>query len=131
MGTFALWRKFIIGDVFNLWQVSLHGTWPIGNICHILPYYGRANSREDVMATMNISVPDPMKDWVQDQIDGGKYASSSDYVRDLIRKDQQERDKLAVLQAAISLGFESAPAGKLDIEFIKRKAKRLAGLESK
>ena len=83
------------------------------------------------MATMNISVPDPMKDWVQDQIEGGKYASSSDYVRDLIRKDQQERDKLAALQAAISLGFESAQAGELDIESIKRKAKRLAGLEFK
>ena len=61
------------------------------------------------MATMNISVPDPMKDWVQAQIDGGKYASSSDYIRDLIRKDQQERDKLAALQAAISLGIERVP----------------------
>ena len=40
------------------------------------------------MATMNISVPDPMKDWVQDQIEGGKYASSSDYVRDLIILEQ-------------------------------------------
>ena len=82
------------------------------------------------MATMNISVPDPMKDWVQAQIDGGKYASSSDYVRDLIRKDQQQRDKLAALQAAISLGIESAQAGDLDFDSIKRKAKGLVGLES-
>jgi len=82
------------------------------------------------MATMNISVPDPMKDWVQAQIDDGKYASSSDYVRDLIRKDQQQRDKLAALQAAITLGIESGQAGELDIKSIKRKAKRLAGLES-
>ena len=29
------------------------------------------------MATMNISVPDPMKDWVQAQINDGKYASSA------------------------------------------------------
>ena len=43
--------------------------------------------QEDAMATMNIFVPDPMKDWVQAQIDEGEYASSSDYVRDLIRKD--------------------------------------------
>ena len=82
------------------------------------------------MATMNISVPGPMKDWVQAQIEGGKYASSSDYVRDLIRKDQQQRDKLAALQAAIDLGMESAQAGDLDIDSIKRKAKSLAGLES-
>jgi antitoxin ParD1/3/4 len=79
---------------------------------------------------MNISVPDPMKDWVQAQIDDGKYASSSDYVRDLIRKDQQQRDKLAALQTAITLGIESGQAGELDIKSIKRKAKRLAGLES-
>lgn len=67
------------------------------------------------MATMNISVPDPMKDWVQAQIDEGKYASSSDYVRDLIRKDQEEKDKLAALQAAITLGLESGDAGELDM----------------
>ena len=82
------------------------------------------------MATMNISVPDPMKDWVQAQIDEGKYASSSDYVRDLIRKDQEEKDKLAALQAAITLGLESGDAGELDMDAIKRKARRLAGLET-
>lgn len=81
------------------------------------------------MATMNISVPDPMKDWVQAQIDEGKYASSSDYVRDLIRKDQERKDKLAALQAAITLGVESGEAGKLDMGAIKRKAKELAKLQ--
>lgn len=82
------------------------------------------------MATMNISVPDPMKDWVQTQINGGKYASSSDYVRDLIRKDQEEKDKLAALQAAITLGVESGEAGELDMETIKKKAGQLAGLDA-
>ena len=82
------------------------------------------------MATMNISVPDPMKDWVQTQINEGKYASSSDYVRDLIRKDQEEKDKLAALQAAITLGIESDDAGELDMDAIKKKARQLAGLET-
>jgi antitoxin ParD1/3/4 len=41
------------------------------------------------MATMNISVPDLMRDYVQRRIDSGRYASVSDYVRDLIRKDQE------------------------------------------
>lgn len=82
------------------------------------------------MATMNISVPDPMKDWVQDQVDEGKYASSSDYVRDLIRKDQQEKDKFAALQAAITRGIESSQAGELDMASIKRKARQLAGVEN-
>ena len=82
------------------------------------------------MATMNSSVPDRMKDWVQTQIDEGKYASSSDYVRDLIRKDQEQKDKLAAIQAAITLGIESGEAGELDIGAIKKQARKLAGLES-
>jgi antitoxin ParD1/3/4 len=42
------------------------------------------------MATMSISIPDPMKDWVQFQVETGTYANSSDYVRDLIRQDQKK-----------------------------------------
>lgn len=40
------------------------------------------------MASMNISVPDSMREWVQRRIESGDYASVSDYVRDLIRRDQ-------------------------------------------
>ena len=64
------------------------------------------------MATMNISLPNPMKDWVEAQIENGKYASSSDYVRDLIRRDQDNREKLAALQAAITQGLESGVSDK-------------------
>ena len=39
------------------------------------------------MATMTVSLPDPMKDWIEAQISRGEYASASDYVRDLIRRD--------------------------------------------
>jgi len=82
------------------------------------------------MATMNISVPDPMKNWVQVQIDEGRYASSSDYVRDLIRKDQDRKDKLAALQASITLGLESGESGELDVEAIKKKARLLARIDA-
>jgi antitoxin ParD1/3/4 len=40
------------------------------------------------MASMNISLPEPLRDYVQERIDSGQYASASDYVRDLIRRDQ-------------------------------------------
>ena len=53
------------------------------------------------MATMTISLPDPMKEWVETQIRTGDYASSSDYVRDLIRKDREQRDRLNALRAMI------------------------------
>jgi antitoxin ParD1/3/4 len=44
------------------------------------------------MATMTVSLPDPMKDWIEAQISRGEYASASDYVRDLIRRDRARRE---------------------------------------
>ncbi|GJM11350.1 MAG: antitoxin [Lysobacteraceae bacterium] len=72
------------------------------------------------MATMNISLPEPMRSWIQDRIAGGRYASSSDYVRDLIRKDQERHDKIRVLQQAITKGFQSGNAETFDVEAFKR-----------
>lgn len=40
------------------------------------------------MATMNVSLPDPMKEWVEAQARTGRYSNASDYVRDLILRDQ-------------------------------------------
>ena len=79
------------------------------------------------MATMNISLPDPMRDWVQAQIQAGKYASSSDYVRDLIRQDQERRNQLQRLQQAITAGLESGMAEDFDLKsFLQEmKAKHL------
>ncbi len=68
------------------------------------------------MATMNVSVPDRMRDWVQSRIDSGHYASASDYIRDLIRRDQlaQERsDALARIDAAIEVGLADLTSGRV------------------
>lgn len=56
------------------------------------------------MATMNISLPDPMREWVESEVKKGEYANVSDYIRDLIRHDQRQRD---ALHAAIREGLES------------------------
>jgi antitoxin ParD1/3/4 len=82
------------------------------------------------MATMNISLPDPMRDWVKSQTEGGRYSNNSDYVRDLIRKDQEQADKLRALQEAITKGFESGQDGKLDMEEIKQIARKQARLDA-
>lgn len=58
------------------------------------------------MATMNVSLPDEMKEWVEQQAAGGRYGNSSDYVRDLIRHDQ-ERSQLAELQAVVDRALAS------------------------
>ena len=51
--------------------------------------------------------PDPMKAWVEGQVDGGQYGNASDYVRDLIRRDQNEREQIKALQTAITKGLAS------------------------
>jgi antitoxin ParD1/3/4 len=53
------------------------------------------------MATMNISLPDQMKAWVEAQSADGRYANSSDYVRDLIRREQIKAEKIAHMQALL------------------------------
>ena len=59
------------------------------------------------MATMNVSLPDPMKEWVEKQARSGRYSNASDYVRDLIRRDQERAEALAELQRLITEGLES------------------------
>lgn len=50
------------------------------------------------MATMTVSLPDPMKDWIEAQIKQGGYASASDYVRDLVRRDRARREQELTLE---------------------------------
>lgn len=56
------------------------------------------------MATIKVSVPDPIKEWVKGQIETGKYANASDYVQDLIRRD---KEKVEVLRQVLSEGEQS------------------------
>jgi len=71
------------------------------------------------MATMNVSLPDPMKAWVEAQVEGGQYGNASDYVRDLIRRDQQNREKIKVLQDAITKGIESGISDRTMQDILK------------
>lgn len=59
------------------------------------------------MATMNISLPDPMKAWVEEQAKSGRYANTSDVVRDLIRREQVKAEKIANMQRLINEGRAS------------------------
>lgn len=59
------------------------------------------------MATMNVSLPDQMKTWVEEQATGGRYGNASDYVRDLIRRDQERQLATAEFQRLIDEGMAS------------------------
>ena len=59
------------------------------------------------MAQMNISIPEALKSWAEARVAEGRYSSTSDYVRDLMRRDQEYAAKLRALQAAIDEGLAS------------------------
>jgi antitoxin ParD1/3/4 len=72
------------------------------------------------MGTMNISLPDALKDFVDEQVKRG-YGTSSEYVRELIRKDQ-ERLRLRELLLA---GAASKPTAPADSAYFKKLRNRV------
>lgn len=73
------------------------------------------------MATMNISLPEPMRKWVESRTKDGLYANHSDYVRDLIRKDRARLEKIQALQAAIDEGLASGAPEEFNVEAFKKR----------
>lgn len=78
------------------------------------------------MATMNISLPDDMKSWVETQTTGGQYSNSSDYVRDLIRHDRERNRKISAMQNMVTEGFESGESNRTPDE-IRQAARQALG----
>jgi antitoxin ParD1/3/4 len=64
------------------------------------------------MATMNISLPDGLKAYVEKQARNGRFANVSDYVRDLIRRDQERAAQRAELERLIQEGLDSGISDK-------------------
>jgi antitoxin ParD1/3/4 len=59
------------------------------------------------MAQMNVSLPEGLKTWAEARVSEGRYSSTSDLVRDLLRREQDQVTKFARLQAAIDEGLAS------------------------
>ena len=78
------------------------------------------------MNTMNIAIPAQLKSFVQRQVERRGYSSVSEYVRDLIRGDQ-ERQAITTLEAAFLKGLDSGPATLMtqqDWQDIREEVKR-------
>ncbi len=65
------------------------------------------------MSTMNVSLPDELKSYVDEQVDGGGYGSTSEYVRDLIRRDKDRRQ----LRRVLLDGASSSPGPIADASY--------------
>ena len=76
------------------------------------------------MQTMNISLPDPMKQFVEDQVTAGAYSSASEYVRELVRADQKRHGKEQLEQVLLS-AINSGDPIEVTPEMINEVRKRL------
>jgi len=78
------------------------------------------------MATMNISLPDDLKSFVDEQV-AGRYSTGSEYVRELIRREQD----IQTLRNKLLEGAASPPAGPADDAYFERLRDRIAKRASK
>ena len=78
------------------------------------------------MATMNVSLPTDMAEFVNREVAAGGYTSASEVVRDALRLLQHdkalEQEKLAILRREVDIGLEAAAAGR----FSKRTVDQIA-----
>lgn len=71
------------------------------------------------MRRKTITLTAQQDDWVKGQIESGHFGNDSEYVRDLIRRDQQAKERLATLRQALAEGESSGKPKPLDVSAIK------------
>lgn len=69
------------------------------------------------MATLNISMPDELRAFIESRVNTGEYQSASDYLRDLIRHDREATEQLLLD------GLESGISKPLNMSELQKKAK--------
>lgn len=80
------------------------------------------------MVRHTISLPDPMSHYLDQQVSSGQYGNISEYIRDLIRKDQEQR-QLAIQELRNLLdNAEASGISQLSMSDIRERARKRAGL---
>lgn len=59
------------------------------------------------MQRKTITVTEQQESWIKSQIDSGKYGNDSEYLRELIRLDQEHKNKIELLRSALMEGEKS------------------------
>jgi antitoxin ParD1/3/4 len=59
------------------------------------------------MTRMQISLPEPLREFVKERVESGKYRTTSDYIADLVRRDQQAQDEQQQLENLLLAGLDS------------------------
>ena len=76
------------------------------------------------MQRKTITVTKQQDVWIKSQIDSGKYGNDSEYLRELIRLDQEHKQKIAVLRSALIEGEKSGISKRGMVDILKDAKKR-------
>jgi antitoxin ParD1/3/4 len=81
------------------------------------------------MATVRktITLTSQQDDWIKSQVEGGDYTNDSEYIRDLIRREQERGAEIEVVRAALIEGEKSGKPKRFDAGAFKRKLRRAHG----
>ncbi|OOE46999.1 addiction module antitoxin [Salinivibrio kushneri] len=71
------------------------------------------------MHRKTITLTEQQDCWVKSQIESGQFGNDSEYIRYLIRRDQQAQERIAVLRQALAEGESSWKPKALDVSAIK------------
>ena len=85
--------------------------------------------KEHPMSTLNISLPEAMKRFVEEQVRRGQYASASDYIRALVR-DDQKRQAQDELEAKLLEALDSNDLEAVTPEFFDKLRARVRTRQS-
>ena len=75
------------------------------------------------VSTLNVSLPEPMRAFVDEQVDGGQYATASAYVQQLIRRDQARARVRALIVDSLEDHRPSVPWEQVQREMRDRVAR--------
>lgn len=82
------------------------------------------------MSTMNVSLPEDLKAFVDEQVNQRGYGTNSEYMRELIRKDQ-DRQRLRALLTAGAASAPTAPVNEAYFEGLRNRVRKAAGARRK
>lgn len=80
------------------------------------------------MHRKTITLTEQQNHWVKGQTKGGNFGNDSEYIRDLIRRDQQSQERIATLRQALKDGAASGTARPINIGAVKKAARAKSNL---
>jgi antitoxin ParD1/3/4 len=79
------------------------------------------------LASITISLPEPLRDWIERRVESGRFGTASDYVRELVRRDQEDSDEREALVAELQKGEASGTSGRAVPDILRSLREELGG----